>query len=110
SVSSAQELERVVEAATRTGRTARIHLKIDTGLGRNGCPAHAWDDLVRSAAAEPGVSVVAVWSHLACADEPGHPSVDEQAKRFADAYIVARNAGLQPLRHLANSAATLTRP
>ncbi|EHR49048.1 alanine racemase [Saccharomonospora marina XMU15] len=110
SVSSVQELARVADAAGRAGRTARVHLKIDTGLSRNGCPAYAWPDLVKAAAAEPDVDVVAIWSHLACADEPGHPSIDMQANRFATAYAVAREAGLRPLRHLANSAATLTRP
>ncbi|HVV14244.1 alanine racemase [Amycolatopsis sp.] len=110
SVSSAAELARVAEAAQRTGGTARVHLKIDTGLSRNGCPAYAWPALVKAAAAEPGVEVVAVWSHLACADEPGHPSIDAQAQRFQAAYDIAREAGLNPLRHLANSAATLTRP
>ncbi|GAA1207540.1 alanine racemase [Prauserella alba] len=110
SVSSAAELARVSAAAARTGRRARVHLKIDTGLSRNGCPAELWPALVKSAAAEPDVDVVAVWSHLAAADEPGHPSIDRQAARFADAYALAREAGLNPMRHLANSAATLTRP
>ncbi|CRK59965.1 Alanine racemase [Alloactinosynnema sp. L-07] len=87
----------------------RIHLKIDTGLCRNGCPHELWPDLVKAAAASDN-EVYAVWSHLACADEPGHPSVDSQAKRFADAYQVALDAGLTPKRHLANSAATLDRP
>jgi alanine racemase len=90
-----------------------VHLKIDTGLTRNGCPAANWPELVASAvrAQDEGVAeVVAVWSHLACADEPGHPSIDHQAKRFDDAYRVALAAGLNPIRHLANSAATLSRP
>lgn len=110
SVSSADELARVVDAAHRTGRRARVHLKIDTGLSRSGAPAYAWPALVKAAAAEPGVEVVAIWSHLACADEPGHPSIDQQAQRFQVAYDIARDAGLNPLRHIANSAATLTRP
>ncbi len=110
SVSSAGELARVVHAAARVGRRARVHLKIDTGLSRNGCPADEWPNLVKAAAAEPDVHVVAVWSHLACADDPGHPSIDDQARRFAAAYDRALDAGLAPLRHLANSAATLTRP
>ncbi|GAA1244463.1 alanine racemase [Prauserella halophila] len=110
SVSSAAELARVAASAAHTGRRGRVHLKIDTGLSRNGCPAELWPALVKSAAAEPGIDVVAVWSHLAAADEPGHPSIDRQAQRFADAYALAREAGLNPLRHLANSAATLTRP
>ncbi|MFC4001503.1 alanine racemase [Prauserella oleivorans] len=110
SVSSAAELARVASAAARAGKRARVHLKIDTGLSRSGCPAELWPALVKAAAAEPGIEVVAMWSHLAAADEPGHPSIDRQAERFADAYAIARDAGLDPLRHLANSAATLTRP
>ncbi|OZM74926.1 alanine racemase [Amycolatopsis antarctica] len=110
SVSSAAELARVAAAAGRVGGVAEVHLKIDTGLSRNGCPPALWPDLVAAAAAEPRVRIAAVWSHLACADEPGHPSIDAQAARFAEAYATATAAGLSPLRHLANSAATLTRP
>jgi alanine racemase len=110
SASSVRELEAIAGGARRAGRTARVHLKIDTGLTRNGCPAELWPALVDAAAREDLVEVVAVWSHLACADEPGHPSIDHQAKRFEEAYQVARAAGLNPLRHLSNSAATLSRP
>ena len=111
SASSVAELEQIL--AARGGRAARVHLKIDTGLSRNGCPPDEWPALVaRAAAAQRAgqAEVVAVWSHLACADEPGHPSVDGQAGRFALAYAQARSAGLRPLRHLTNSAGTLTRP
>lgn len=110
SVSSAGELARVAKAAQRTGTRARVHLKIDTGLSRNGCPASAWPDLVKAASVERDVEVVGVWSHFACADEPGHPAIDAQARRLDTAYEIARDTGLNPLRHLANSAATLTRP
>ncbi|MBE9375032.1 alanine racemase [Saccharopolyspora sp. HNM0983] len=113
SASSVGELDRIAAAADRRGGTARVHLKIDTGLSRNGCPPAAWPTLVERAAKaeERGwIEVAAVWSHLACADEPGHPSVDRQAERFQDAYLRARAAGLRPIRHLANSAALLTRP
>lgn len=110
SVSSLAELRRVQEAAERVGAPARVHLKADTGLWRNGCPAAQWPRLVDAAAEADAVDVVAVWSHLACADEPGHPSIDLQAERFGAAYDAALGAGLRPMRHLANSAATLTRP
>jgi alanine racemase len=110
SVSSMGELARVFDASQRAGLPARVHLKIDTGLSRNGCPAEKWPELVKMAASEPAFEVVAIWSHLACADEPGHPSIDAQAARFRTAYELALEAGLNPLRHLANSAATLTRP
>lgn len=106
--SSVRELTAILDAGH-----ARVHLKIDTGLSRNGCPAGEWPDLVETAAkaqADGRAEVVAIWSHLACADEPGHPSVDAQARRFQRAYAVATGAGLDPKRHLANSAATLNRP
>ncbi|MEV4317554.1 alanine racemase [Actinocrispum sp. NPDC049592] len=86
---------------------ARIHLKIDTGLNRNGCPPELWRELVNAAKDH---NVAAIWSHLASADEPGDPSIERQRARFDWAYEVAQEAGLTPLRHLANSAATLTRP
>ncbi|MFC7341766.1 alanine racemase [Saccharopolyspora griseoalba] len=113
SASSQATLARIVDAAAKLGRTATVHLKADTGLSRSGCPAELWPALVEAAAkaeAEGWIRVEAVWSHLACADELGHPSIDQQAERFARAYEQARAAGLDPIRHLANSAATLTRP
>ncbi|MGW3950535.1 alanine racemase [Streptomyces sp. NPDC004752] len=110
SVSSLSELTVIAQAARRAGRTARIHLKADTGLWRNGCPPEQWPQLTKAAAAEPAVEIVAIWSHLACADETGHPATDLQARRFEEAYQVARATGLNPKRHIANSAATLSRP
>jgi len=109
--SSVAELRVLADAADRAGRPARVHLKIDTGMTRHGCPPAEWPALVTAAAQRAGaVEVVAVWSHLACADEPGHKSVDEQAERFDVGYRQAVDAGLTPIRHLANAAATLTRP
>jgi alanine racemase len=108
--SSPRQLESIVDGAVRAGRPARVHLKIDTGLSRNGCSPAVWPALVDAAARAKRVHVVGMWSHLACADEPGHPSIDEQAKRFDDSHRVALAAGLTPMRHLANSAATLNRP
>ena len=113
SASSVPELEAIAAAAVGLGRTARVHLKIDTGLNRNGCPPELWPELVERAAkasSDGHLEVVAVWSHLACADDVGHPSVDRQAARFRRAHEQAVAAGLAPLRHLANSAALLTRP
>ena len=52
-----------------------------------------------------------LWSHFACADVPGHPSIERQAAAFRDGVAAARDHGLAPtLLHLCNSPATLTRP
>jgi alanine racemase len=112
-VSSRAELGGVLAGARRAGRPARLHLKIDTGLTRNGAQPADWawllDDAVR-AVADGTAEVVAVWSHLANADIPQHPANDRQAARLTAAWQAAREHGLNPIRHLANSAATLTRP
>jgi alanine racemase len=114
SVSSLAGLDAVVAAAARAGRPARVHLKIDTGLSRNGAAEADWPELVEAAAkaeSDGSLTVVGVWSHLACADEPGHPSIDRQLAAYHRALEAATAVGLAPpVRHLANSAATLTRP
>jgi alanine racemase len=107
---STGQLDTAAAAAAAIGRTARVHLKVDTGLTRGGAYRGEWPDLVRAAVQTPSVEVVGVWSHLAHADDPGHPIIEQQVRYFDEAYQVARDAGLRPLRHLANSAATLTRP
>ncbi|MDT0267793.1 alanine racemase [Streptomyces sp. DSM 44915] len=114
SVSGRWALELAVGAARAAGRTARVQLKADTGLGRNGAQPADWPELVaaaRAAEATGAVRVTGLWSHLACADEPGHPSIRRQLASFAEAVAVAERAGLRPeVRHLANSPATLTLP
>lgn len=109
-VYSLAQLATAARAAAATGHPARVHLKVDTGLTRGGVYRAEWPGLVRAAAATPGVEVVAVWSHLAHADDPGHPVIEQQRRYFDEACQVARALGLRPRRHLANSAATLTRP
>jgi alanine racemase len=108
------QLHEITGAARRTGTTARLHLKLDTGLGRGGSGETEWAGLCEAAAkaqADGAVEVVGVWSHLANADEPAHPANDAQAAAFRDGLVTAERLGITPAyRHLANSAATLTRP
>lgn len=114
SVSSRWALDAVTAAARAAGAQARIHLKIDSGLSRNGCYVTGWPDLIDAAAkAQAGgeVEVIGVWSHFAYADEPGHPTIARQVGAFREALDVAARGGITPqLRHIANSAATLTLP
>ena len=114
SVSSLEQLAEVSAAAAQAAAPAHVHLKIDTGLGRNGATAADWAGLCAAASRaedESRVVVVGVWSHFAHADAPTHPTTDAQVQAFRAAVEVAKDQGLRPtLRHLANSAATLTRP
>lgn len=105
--SSADQLAEIVAAA----RVPRVQLKVDTGLARNGAFGQDWTRLVEAARHATGVRFTGVWSHFACADEPDHPANDAQQARFDEAVAELVAAGLEPgLRHLANSAALLSRP
>ncbi|MGH3099345.1 MAG: alanine racemase [Thermoleophilia bacterium] len=111
---SVEHIGRLAAAAVTSERCARVHLKIDTGVSRNGAPSYDWQQVCAAAAEAEhagAIEVVAVWSHLAAADEPGHPSVPLQLAAFQRGYEQARAAGLEPtLRHLANSAGSLVVP
>ncbi|MFE2749948.1 alanine racemase [Streptomyces scopuliridis] len=114
SVSAMWALREVTAAARAAGRPARIQLKADTGLGRNGCQPADWPEFVAAAldAQSAGlVRVTGLWSHFACADEPGHPSTAAQLDAFHEMVAYAEKEGVEPeVRHIANSAATLTLP
>jgi alanine racemase len=113
SVSSVRHLAGVLDGARRARLPARLHLKADTGLSRSGVTPAEWPELlddVAKAVADGRAEVVAVWSHLAFADQPRHPIVDRQVERLTAAWEEARAHGFTPIRHLANSAATMTRP
>lgn len=98
-------------AAVSTGRAAPVHLKIDTGLHRNGIRPEAWPGFVARAAAleaSGDIRVAGVWSHIAEASDD-----DDDAARaeYLTAVDVARAAGLTPeVLHLAASAAAYARP
>ncbi|HEY0698575.1 MAG TPA: alanine racemase, partial [Micromonospora sp.] len=113
SVSARWALDEVVTASRRCGRSARVHLQVDTGCGRAGATAAEWPDLLLAAAKLAGdeIDVVGVWSHLANADLPGQPRGARQLTACETALDVAAAHGVRPeVRHLANSAAVLSTP
>jgi alanine racemase len=105
-VSAPWALAEVSDGARAAGTAARIHLKVDTGLGRNGSGAAELPALIAEALrleAAGLVRLVGLFSHLACSDVPGHPSVPAQIARFEEAVALAERAGARlELRHLAN--------
>ncbi|WP_040686715.1 alanine racemase, partial [Nocardia vinacea] len=113
-VSSLEHLRSIDAAARATGRTAIVSLKVDSGLNRNGIAPLEYPAVLaalRTLVDEQVVRFRAIFSHLAHADEPEHPFLDVQRDRFVEAVAAAKEHGLEPeLVHLANSAATLTRP
>lgn len=110
-VSSLEQFELVSEAARMVDRCARVHVKMDTGMGRSGVQKGGVGSLGAKVRASDFTQLVGAMSHLYDADSVGAASIDAQADEFVDmCRILEEEAGPIPIKHLANSAALLTRP
>nr|WP_284289790.1 alanine racemase [Angustibacter aerolatus] len=114
SVSDHWALDEIAAAARATDRVARVHLKIDTGLSRGGVTADGWADLVGAALRlqAEGCCASSACGRTWCG--PTSPTTRRppgSLVAFREAVAVAERLGADlEVRHLANSAATLTTP
>jgi alanine racemase len=113
-VSSVRQLGEVLDAAERTGRTATVTVKVDTGLNRNGVGAAEYPEVLtalRRAQADGAIRLRGIMSHLVHGDDPGNPFNDLQAQRLTDMAAHARQQGVRyEIVHLSNSPSVMTRP
>ncbi|MEO0048763.1 MAG: hypothetical protein RL556_95 [Actinomycetota bacterium] len=110
-VATVRQLDRVAAAASKLKTTAVVHLKVDTGLNRNGSTLADWPHLIRAAVDLQNqnlISVKGVFSHLSTTS----PEDDlHQIELFDDAVAAAKASGLDiELRHLTASDGSLTYP
>jgi alanine racemase len=107
-VSSLSKLEQVQRWALHLGCKARIHLKLDTGMGRIGTRASSAGPMIEAALRSKSSHLIGVFSHFACADDPHDPMNALQLERFEEGirYFEKLKAPM-PMRHLANSGAIL---
>lgn len=113
-VSSVSQINDVLAATRRTGRTAEVTVKVETGLNRSGVAARDYPDLLTAlarAAADNAIRPRGIMSHLAKGDEPDDPLNDLQAARFTAMISEARDRGIDfEVAHLSNSPSAMTRP
>jgi alanine racemase len=113
-VSSVRQLDELLDAVRRTGATATVTVKVDTGLNRNGVSPAQYPALLtalRRAVAEEEVRLRGLMSHMVFADQPANSINDVQAQRFAALLAQAREQGVEfEIAHLSNSSATMSRP
>jgi alanine racemase len=112
-VSVALFREDALEAAAQSGgRPLRVHIKVDTGMGRLG--VLAGEEAVRfveRAVRTPGVEVEGLFTHFARSDEADKAYTRMQHERFAELEAAVRRRGIEiPLIHLGNSAAGIDTP
>ena len=109
-VSSLSQLNQV-SSAVSPGQVARIHLKVDTGLGRSGCDPRDWGDLcaaARQARDQGRLNVVGLFTHLSGASLEANA---RQGEEFDRAWSMLVAHGVEPeIRHVAASAGASDSP
>jgi alanine racemase len=109
-VYNAGHIERFASVARfeGSGRRVRVHLKVDTGMGRLGASAADLDGIFEALKSRPEVCLDGLMTHLACADADSLDPTLEQLRRFQEIEARAHAEGFVPrVRHAANSAAML---
>lgn len=110
-VGSVTHVEYVIQRAKALRTNARVHLKVDTGLSRNGIAPPDWEHALTLALSVPQLELAGIWSHLASADEPELATTTDQIAAFAACVGVARALGADPrYLHLANTGGILSHP
>jgi alanine racemase len=104
-ISSIKGLREVSAAATKSGKKARIHIEVDTGMTRGGF-LDEWQELLKEDFSY--LEVVGIFSHFARADEPGQKQNQDQLQKFKQMVSDLEKIGINPpIKHLSNSAATI---
>lgn len=105
-ISTLEDAKALSDAAVALGRTAKLHLAVDTGMSRIGMQAAEGSaDMCKKIAQLPGVCIEGVFSHFAKADEEDLSAAMEQKARFDRFLEMLAVRGLQiPIRHMNNSA------
>lgn len=108
---SREGLDLLAAGAARRKKNAWVHIKTDTGMARNGCPAEEAVALIVRARATPGIRVEGLYSHFACADERNLDLARRQLTVFQSLIRELRRQGIRlPCYHLANSGAIFNLP
>jgi len=99
-----EAIARAAAAARGRATQLRVHLKIDTGMGRVGCRPEAAEDLASAIVHSLPLELTGVCTHLAASDGPGPLGVETQLGRFSEALATLRARGWTPrFVHAANS-------
>jgi alanine racemase len=109
--SSVDKLNAIESCASALGRTARVHLKIDTGMERIGVHWYSASKLLEASLGCPHVKVDGVFSHFASADAEDLTFARLQLERFLEVLDFYRARSLpSPTRHISSSGAVLQMP
>ncbi len=103
-------LHAIAKSAGAAGRSARVHVKVETGLHRYGVERDRVQQLARQIVDDPRIELEGIYTHFASADDLEDGFLDVQLGRFEETWRELRRVGVRlPFVHAANSAAALRR-
>ena len=108
-VFSVESARMIADYAMKRGKTAKIHIKLDTGMGRIGfIPSESSAEEIKQIFKLPNIEVEGIFSHLATADEMDKSGAVEQAEMFEKFVKELETEGCYfPIKHICNSAGVL---
>jgi len=110
-VSTYEYARRLSETAARAGTTARLHVNIDTGMGRLGIRAEESVDMILRCAGLEHIEVEGIYTHFPISDEADKSFSRQQLRLFEEVTAKLEEKGLRPkYYHTANSGAVLDFP
>lgn len=109
--SSIDKLKTISEVANSLGKQARVHVKIDTGMGRIGIRPETFPSMLELATTLKGIKYVGIFSHFAEAEMPDTEFTQQQLSAFKQVVALAKSSlGEDIIAHFANSAALINLP
>lgn len=109
---SSRQVPDLLRAAQKVGKPARVHVKVDTGMGRLGFNAgRAGVEEILSALDHPELKGEGIFTHFACADQADKTFTEIQYQSFTNLVELLEDRGRSfPFKHAANSAAVIDLP
>lgn len=97
--------------AVKSGKRVKVHVKVDTGMGRVGVQVNEAADFVLRVSRLPGIEIEGIFTHFPTSDEEDLTFAHQQVREFKAIIADIESAGLHvPIRHAANSGAIFNVP
>jgi len=104
-------IEKLSESAIKVDKVVKVHLKVDTGMGRIGIFPHDILRFIKRIRALKNVEIEGIFTHFSVADEKDKTYTEEQFRKFMEVLTVLEKEEIKiPIKHVGNSAALLDLP
>ena len=104
-------IEKLSESAIKEDKVVKVHLKVDTGMGRIGIFPNHILDFVKKVKALKNIEIEGIFTHFSVADEKDKTYTEEQFKKFIEVLTILEKEGIKiPVKHVGNSATLLDLP